>query len=183
MSDGLKDALTSSGKLTLCGCVSAGHINVTCDRHKIRTHDTSLDTPALEDSLKGIDIPLPLKPNPAMYFDSTQGIVYQTAVKHDTNKIPVELLPSQALEEIAKVLAFGAIKYDSWNWAKGFKWMRLIGAAIRHLYAFQRGEDKDPESGLSHLAHAGCCVLFLLQHEISKLGQDDRYKEFTKGDK
>lgn len=110
-------------------------------------------------------------------------VTMKDAVKHDANKIPVELLPSQALEEIAKVLAFGAKKYDSWNWAKGFKWTRLIGAAIRHLYAFQRGEDKDPESGLSHLAHAGCCVLFLLQHELSKLGQDDRFKEFTKGDK
>lgn len=105
------------------------------------------------------------------------------ALKFDDNKVPVELLPTQALEEIAKVLAFGAKKYDSWNWAKGFKWTRLIGAAIRHLYAYQRGEDKDPESGLSHLAHAGCCILFLLQHEISGLGQDDRFKGFQKGDR
>lgn len=100
-------------------------------------------------------------------------------VKFDSNKIPVELLPTQALEEIAKVLAFGAKKYASWNWAKGMNWSRLIGACIRHLYAYARGEDKDPESGLSHIAHAGCCVLFLLQYDISKLGTDDRYKEFT----
>lgn len=102
------------------------------------------------------------------------------ALKFDNEKIPVELLPTQALEEIGKVLAFGRKKYDAWNWSKGFKWSRLIGAAMRHLFAWQRGEDKDKESGLSHLAHLGCCVLFLLQHEISGLGEDDRHKEFTK---
>lgn len=63
-----------------------------------------------------------------------------------------------------------------WNWAKGFTWSRLIGAALRHLFAFARGEDRDPESGLSHLAHAGCCILFLITHERCKLGTDDRFK-------
>lgn len=67
-----------------------------------------------------------------------------------------------------------------WNWAKGFTWSRLIGAALRHLFAFARGEDRDPESGLSHLAHAGCCILFLITHERCKLGTDDRYKMETK---
>ena len=110
----------------------------------------------------------------------TTTIKETPALKYDDNKVPVELLPTQALEEIAKVLDFGRKKYESWNWAKGFKWTRLIGAVIRHLYAYQRGEDKDSESGLSHIAHAGCCILFLLQHDISKLGEDDRYKEFIK---
>ena len=101
--------------------------------------------------------------------------------KHDQGKIPLELLPTQAIEEIAKVLQMGREKYSAWNWAQGFKWSRLVGAALRHLFAWMRGEDKDRESGLSHLAHAGCCILFLLQHEISNLGEDDRYKEFTNG--
>ncbi len=113
-------------------------------------------------------------------FRGINGPILSTATKYDGDKVPVELLPSEALEEIAKVLAFGKKKYDAWNWAKGFKWTRLIGAAIRHLYAYQRGEDKDPESGLSHIAHAGCCILFLLQHDLSKLGEDDRYKGFKK---
>ena len=113
-------------------------------------------------------------------FRGINGPILSTATKYDGDKVPVELLPSEALEEIAKVLAFGKKKYDAWNWAKGFKWTRLIGAAIRHLYAYKRGEDKDPESGLSHIAHAGCCILFLLQHDLSKLGEDDRYKGFKK---
>ena len=97
-------------------------------------------------------------------------------IKYDDGKPPMDLLPGEALEAIAQVLAFGAKKYDSWNWAKGFAWSRLFGACLRHLFAWQRGERQDPESGLSHLAHSGACLLFLLTHELKGWGTDDRHK-------
>lgn len=74
---------------------------------------------------------------------------------------------------------FGAQKYNAHNWRGGFDWSRLQDAALRHLAAHINGEDKDPESGLSHVAHAACCVLFLLSHEINAYGVDDRYKPST----
>ncbi len=98
------------------------------------------------------------------------------AKKFDDEKVRMDLLPANALTEIAKVLTFGARKYDAWNWAKGMAWSRLIGAALRHLFAWARGEDTDPETGLSHLAHLGCCVVFLLEYEHGGLGVDDRYR-------
>lgn len=98
------------------------------------------------------------------------------AVKADADKVRVDLLPVGPMMAIAEVLTFGANKYADHNWRKGFKWSRLLGAAMRHLFSFLRGEDKDPETGLSHLAHLGCCVMFLLEHEQNKLGEDDRYK-------
>lgn len=79
------------------------------------------------------------------------------------------------MEEIAKVLAFGAQKYAAHNWRKGIAYSRLLDAALRHLYAFADGEDTDPESGLSHIAHAGCCVVFLLGMIHSRPDQDDRH--------
>jgi hypothetical protein len=97
--------------------------------------------------------------------------------KHDTGKARMELLSTVALTEIAKVLAFGANKYDAHNWRKGLNWSRLYGAALRHLLAHMDGQDKDEESGLSHLAHAACCLMFLLEHEAKGLGHDDRHKE------
>lgn len=96
--------------------------------------------------------------------------------KFDTGKPRLELLSSAAMVEIAKVMTFGAKKYDAHNWRKGFAWSRLLGAALRHTLAFLGGEDKDPETGLSHIAHAACCLMFLLEHEADKLGVDDRYK-------
>jgi hypothetical protein len=95
--------------------------------------------------------------------------------KHDQGKPRLELLPPDALITVAKVFGYGAQKYADWNWCEGFKWSRLHGAALRHLLAWQSGEDVDPESGLPHLAHAGCCVLMLLAHQLRKLGVDDRY--------
>lgn len=98
------------------------------------------------------------------------------AIKHDDGKPSLDLLPPEALEEIAKVLSFGAHKYEPHNWRKGFKWSRLSAALLRHVFAFLRGEDLDPETGLSHLAHAGCMLLFLLTHQLTEIGEDDRYR-------
>lgn len=97
-------------------------------------------------------------------------------LKYDTGKVPLELLPVEALIEIAKVMAFGAEKYGRHNWRKGMAWSRLVGAILRHLFAWMLEEDKDPESNLSHLAHAGCDILFLMSYELGGSGEDDRYK-------
>lgn len=98
-------------------------------------------------------------------------------VKHDKAKLPMELLSVPAMMGTAEVLKFGAGKYAPWNWATepGFAWSRLYGAALRHLTAHMNGEDTDPETGLSHLDHAACCIMFLQTHEKCKLGEDDRH--------
>ena len=100
------------------------------------------------------------------------------AVKHDQGKLDWSLLPIDSVEEILKVLEFGKRKYAAWNWASngGFKYSRLFGSLLRHIFAWWRGEDKDPETGLSHLAHAGCNILFLLyyiKHRDTKYQNND----------
>lgn len=99
-----------------------------------------------------------------------------SALKFDTNKLPVNLLSTEALLQTAAVLKFGADKYNEHNWRQGFAWSRPLAAAMRHIMAFNDGEDKDPESGLSHLAHAMCCIMFLLEFEKTHKELDDRYK-------
>ena len=97
--------------------------------------------------------------------------------KHDSNKPRPELLPSAAITIVSQVLAYGAVKYAPHNWRNNLAWSRLLGAALRHLFAWQGGERDDPESGLPHLAHAVCCVLFLLDLEIYGIGPDDRWRK------
>jgi hypothetical protein len=99
-----------------------------------------------------------------------------TALKFDQDKLPLHLLSTEAMNQTAAVLAFGADKYAEHNWRKGFAWSRPLSAAMRHITAFNAGEDKDPESGLSHLAHAACCIMFLLEFEKTQKELDDRYK-------
>ncbi|ENN91905.1 dATP/dGTP diphosphohydrolase domain-containing protein [Bartonella schoenbuchensis] len=98
----------------------------------------------------------------------------KAACKDDAHKSRVDLIPPSALFAIGHVLAVGARKYGANNWRNGMDWSRLHGAALRHLLAWFNGEDKDPESGLSHLAHAACCLLFLMDYDVQQIGCDDR---------
>ncbi len=95
-------------------------------------------------------------------------------IKFDSEKIRVDLLPPDALEEISKVLTYGAAKYGDRNWELGMDWNRPYGALLRHLWAWWKGEDYDPESGIHHLAHAGCNILFLLSYMKRGVGKDNR---------
>ena len=97
-------------------------------------------------------------------------------VKHDQDKPPMELLDHKALMKIAEVFGYGAKKYGRHNYKGGLAYSRLIGAAYRHLGAFNSGEDTDPESGLSHLGHLGCCVMMLLEQLETHKELDDRGK-------
>lgn len=96
------------------------------------------------------------------------------AVKHDGEKLPLHLLPPDALEAIAEILAFGAKKYAPRNWEKGMAWSRIYRACLGHLFAWFMRRGPDAETGKSHLWHAGCCILFLITYELRNVGQDDR---------
>ena len=82
-----------------------------------------------------------------------------TGRKDDSKKPRWELLP---MGPVVKVLTMGATKYapDNWQLVADSR-RRYYAAALRHLVAWWGGEKTDPESGLSHLAHAACNLLFL----------------------
>lgn len=83
--------------------------------------------------------------------------------KFDLGKPRFSLLPTGVLTSVLKVLEYGAKKYSVNNWQHVENPReRYYDAAMRHLYAWFNGEPKDQETGESHLAHAICCLLFLL---------------------
>lgn len=98
----------------------------------------------------------------------------QQAIKFDTDKPPVGLVPSSAMLEEAMVMGYGEKKYGRDNWRGGMAWMRLIDASLRHILAFKEGEDFDPETKLHHLAHARCCLAFLIEYYTTHPELDDR---------
>lgn len=111
-------------------------------------------------------------------FGKTHGqqLIPGGAYRANQGKIQWELIPTEALEEVAKVFTYGAQKYDPDNWRKGFPWRSVFGSGMRHMQAWLSGEDNDEESGLPHLAHAACNMLFLLQYARTGVGVDDRWK-------
>lgn len=95
--------------------------------------------------------------------------------KDDQAKSRYDLISPLALEQLARVLTYGAAKYNDRNWEKGIAYSRVFAAIMRHLWAWMRGEDTDPESKLPHLAHAMCGCHFLLHFvESKRTGLDDR---------
>lgn len=92
--------------------------------------------------------------------------------KFDGDKPRMELLTAGCplgLLEVGKVLTFGSKKYADHNWKHVPNAAERYQAALmRHLLAYNTGEAHDPETGLSHLAHAACCVLFMLELELTK---------------
>jgi hypothetical protein len=95
-------------------------------------------------------------------------------VKFDQDKARYDLIPPEVEEAIAQVLTYGAAKYSERNWEKGMNWGRPYAALRRHMGAWWAGQDKDPETGMSHLWHAACCVAFLVAFEARGTGADDR---------
>ncbi len=98
------------------------------------------------------------------------------AMKANAGKVRLSLLPAVALHDMARVREFGAAKYAAWDWTKGRAWSEYVDAMLRHLVAFNAGEDCDPESGLPHMAHVMCSAAFLLEFARTKPELDDRPK-------
>ena len=99
-------------------------------------------------------------------------------LKYDSEKPKMNLLPPKAIVEISKVLTFGAEKYDAENWRKLDDLQnRYTAGALRHIFAHMDGEDLDPETNLSHLAHAMCCLLFKLEIELEERLEEEESRE------
>lgn len=86
--------------------------------------------------------------------------------KFDEEKLRWDLLPLDCVEECVKILTFGSKKYAPNNWQQVEDGKnRYFAALMRHLVSSRSGETIDPESGLSHLSHALCNLVFLIYLE------------------
>lgn len=87
--------------------------------------------------------------------------------KDDAGKLRYDLMPIHAEQEVVDVLTKGAEKYGDHNWICVERPnYRYYSAMRRHVAAWQRGEQTDPETNNHHLAHAVCSLLFLLELDL-----------------
>lgn len=94
----------------------------------------------------------------------------ETGLKYDEGKLLMSLVDPRYVEDIAKVLTFGAAKYkpDSWQTVEDAE-RRYTDALLRHTMAHLKGEYLDPESGLTHLSHMATNIMFLSHFERNKV--------------
>ena len=90
-------------------------------------------------------------------------MVTSSLIKFDSEKVRVELIETEFIWGVGRVLTVGAEKYAAHNWKKAKKneLSRYEGAMMRHLLAYMGGEKLDPETGLPHLHHLSCNAMFL----------------------
>lgn len=120
--------------------------------------------------------PLNLWNYPNRMHSELKQVTPASGTKHDSGKPQMDLLDPLALEGLAAVLTFGAKKYAAHNWRKGISNSRLVAALLRHLFAIMRGEYNDPESGLPHIDHVGCCWMFLSNNLKTREDLNDLWK-------
>ena len=133
------------------------------DRERLRGRPPSRPIDQLNEIAKGIR-------------ERTEQQRQEPALRYDGGKPRYDLLPTDALEEVAKVYAWGAAKYEVDNWTKGMAWRRCLGSLLRHAFAWSAGEDRDKESGLHHMAHCAWNALALISYAKRRVGKDDRVK-------
>lgn len=120
---------------------------------------------------------------------NTPADIATAAVKFDGGKTRWDLVPWDALEQLAVLYTIGALKYDENNWLKGFRYGRTFAAMMRHwnkwwLAKLQGTDGIDYENaelyakvGLqpqSHLVAVVWNAIALLTFELRGLGIDDR---------
>jgi hypothetical protein len=114
---------------------------------------------APRESPEALDEP---QPAPSSFTCGQCGAVVVEGHKCDAGKLAWDLFPFDAAEGAVRVLMYGARKYapHQWRTGGGIGCTRAVAAAIRHIAAWLRGEDADPESGEHHLDHAIVELLF-----------------------
>lgn len=96
-------------------------------------------------------------------------------LKFDDGKLRYDLLPPDALHELARIYTIGAQKYSPRSWEQGISYCRIFAALMRHCWAYFRGEENDPDDGLHHMAHAAWnCMTLLAYSKRGMIHFDDR---------
>ena len=99
-------------------------------------------------------------------------------IHKDDGKPHLSLIDPLFIREVARALTLPTLsgKYAPHNWRNGIEVSRLLNSTMRHVNEFNDGEDTDPETGVSHLAHAACNLMFALRMMKDRPDLDDRYK-------
>lgn len=108
--------------------------------------------------------------------DMTKTTGKGSGLRFNQGKLRYDLVEPHAFRDFVEVLTDGANKYFDRNWENGLSWTSVLASLKRHIAAIELGEDRDPESGRLHIAHAACNVHFLNAFYYTFPQGDDRPK-------
>ena len=88
--------------------------------------------------------------------------------KYDGEKTRLDLVEPSLIEAVGRVRTYGVGKYKAEQSWRNVEPSRYIAAAMRHFETYRKGEKDDPESGMPHLWHCACNIMFLIEMEKTK---------------
>jgi len=104
--------------------------------------------------------------------EALQEKMDERALRFNKGKVRFDLIDAEFEEGVARVLTFGDDKYGAENWKASYntehheEFVRGCYASLRrHLHAIRIGEWLDSESGLPHIDHVSCNVMFIRYYE------------------
>ena len=116
------------------------------------------------------------EPMDVHFADHIEAFLDMVGRKADQDKPRMDLIPPHAEKLMADVLTFGAKKYSPDNWRKVPDLTnRYTATAMRHINDYRSGNSSDSETGIHHLAHAMCCLAFIIENDV--LSEVERHAE------
>ena len=97
-------------------------------------------------------------------------------VSDSEGKPRLSSVPMGPLLQVAKAFQYGDGKYDAplcWR-SRDIDASDYFDAAARHLVAWWSRDDRDPESGLPHLAHAIASIMIIMDAREQGSMHDNR---------
>jgi hypothetical protein len=99
-----------------------------------------------------------------------------SGLRYDSGKPRFDLVPPEAMIELAAHYERGARKYADRNWERGMDWGKCFASMQRHSWAWAQGEDLDNETGTHHMIAVAWNAIALYTYAMRKIGNDDRVK-------
>jgi len=97
-----------------------------------------------------------------------------TSSKYDSGKPRYDLIPPEALEELAYLYGQGCEKYGPRDWERGMSWTRWFAALMRHAWKWMCREERDPETGVHHMIAVAWNAFAIYTYSKRNIGTDDR---------
>lgn len=92
-----------------------------------------------------------------------------------TARIDLSLVDPIAVGEMILAMEEGVAKYGAYNYTVlGVRARVYISAALRHLFKYLMGEDRDPKTGVHHIGSTMACCMILLSAAARGKLTDDR---------
>ena len=109
-----------------------------------------------------------------MNYEEFNQLGAEKALRYNKKKARFDLLPPEAIYALAEHYGKGAEKYAPRNWERGTDWNVPYASLMRHVIAWQSGEDHDPENGTHHMISAAWNALAIYTYYMREIGTDDR---------